>query len=106
MSNPIVSTQNFAGTGFADHTNPGKKISGPTWAKTMQDNLPWIDGRKLGDVPDEELRPVMHRLGIEGAHRDGRSVLAARYGELIGRIHREAGDRAVLIYLDGARHHD
>jgi hypothetical protein len=80
--------------------NPGKKITGPTWAKTAQfDDLPWIGNRKLGDVPDEELRPVLHRLGIEGAHRDGRTVLAARYGALLGKIHDDAGRAAVDTFL-------
>jgi hypothetical protein len=99
MANEFVSTSNFSGTRVAEHTNPGKHINGPTWAKTMHDDLPWIGGRKLGGVPDEELRPVMHRLGIEGAHRDGRGVLAARYGAMLGKIHDDAGRAAVDTFL-------
>jgi hypothetical protein len=95
-----TSTRNFYGaTLIASDDNPGKKITGPTWAKTMHDDLPFVGGRKLGDVSDEELRPALARLGIEGAHVHGRQILAARYGKLLGKIHDDAGRAAVDTFL-------
>jgi hypothetical protein len=107
MANEFVSTSNFSGTNVARHENPGKHISGPTWAPTyLYDHLLLPDGRKLGDTPTEQLRPILSKLGIRDSHTRPRPEVAHDYAVLLEKIHNEAGDRAVATFLEGARHRD
>jgi hypothetical protein len=88
------------------HENPGKRISGPTWSPTLYDHLLLPDGRKLGDTPTEELRPILSRMGVRDAHTRPRPEVAADFNVILDRVRVEAGDRAVATFLEGARHRD
>jgi hypothetical protein len=89
------------------YDNPGKHISGPTWAPTyLYYHLLLPDGRKLGETDTDQLRPILSKLGIKNAHTRPRTEIAHDYAVLLERIHNEAGDRSVAAFLEGARHHD
>jgi hypothetical protein len=45
--------------------------SGPMHAKTQYDHLKLPSGKKIGETSNEELRSLLGRLGIEGAHSEG-----------------------------------
>jgi hypothetical protein len=100
----FVTTKTFAPSASlsAAHDNPGKPGSnkGPHHSSTAFDHLPLPpDGRLLGDEPNESLRSVLARLGVERAHFDGRPVIAERYSKLLSEVRRVGGDRAVSDFL-------
>jgi hypothetical protein len=62
---------------------------------------PGVGGGTIGKTADTQvLRQLYHKMGIEGAHRDGRETLNARYAALLRKVGAEASDKAVLEYLD------
>ena len=79
----ITTTAHLDPTRSHADSNPGKAANGkgPTWAKTMYDDLK-LNGKTVGETSDEELRTALHALDIEGAHRDGRQTICERYSRL------------------------
>src|SRR5215467_11915058 len=53
-------------------SNPGAKTSGPSHAPSHWDHLPVPGGGTIGTTDTQVLRRMFHKMGIEGAHRDGR----------------------------------
>jgi hypothetical protein len=65
------------------------------------DHLPLPNGGTIGTTPDTQvLRRIFHKMGIEGAHRDGREILCARYAALLREIGGQASDKAIYEFLD------
>jgi hypothetical protein len=65
------------------------------------DHLPLPGGGTIGSTPDTQvLRRVFARIGIEGAHRDGRETICGRYSRLLHEIGNEAKNRAVEAWLE------
>jgi hypothetical protein len=104
----FVSTKTFSPSASlgASHANPGGPGSnkGPHHSPTPYDHLPLPpDGRLLGNESNESLRSVLARLGVEGAHTDGRPVIAERYAKLVSEVRRAGGDKAVIDFLQSKR---
>jgi len=74
--------------------------SGPTWAKTLYDHLRLPSGKTIGETSNEELRTLLGRLNIEGAHRDGRMVIAERFAAVCTEVFNRAGHAALAAWLD------
>ena len=85
-------------------SNPGKAANsrGNPWPKTLDDDLKLPNGKTVGETPDAELRTALHALGVEGAHRDGRNLIVARFSALIANFKEKAGNEAVAAYLAAA----
>lgn len=86
-------------------TNPGApgKFSGPRWASTVFDLLLLPNGRKIGDVPNEDLRHEFARLGIEDAHTLGREALCQRYSDTLRKIGDAAASKAIAEFLQSKK---
>jgi hypothetical protein len=85
MANVHLTTSNIPATTY-----------GGVW-----DHLPLPDGNTIGKTADTQvLRRVFHRMGIEGAHRDGRETLCGRYAAILREIGGQASDKAILEYLE------
>jgi hypothetical protein len=81
--------------------NPGRAEMGKgnPWPKGMHDDLRLPNNATVGETPTEQLRTILHGLGIEGAHRDGRDIICARYFALIKNFHDRAGNDAITAFL-------
>ncbi len=75
------------------------KNHGPTWAPGMFDTLMLPNGSVVGQVDDPTLRNQLARVGIAGAHTDGRAVIVERYAATLKAVHDDAGSRAVTEWL-------
>jgi hypothetical protein len=64
------------------------------------DGLPLPDGSTIGKTNTDTLRRIFHRMGIEGAHRDGRDTICGRYSALLHQVGNEAKNRAVELWLE------
>ena len=64
------------------------------------DSLKLPSGKKIGDTPDHELRTELHRLGVTGAHSDGKNVICALYHQMLERVWDDAGRAAVDAWLE------
>jgi hypothetical protein len=63
--------------------------------------LPVPGGGTIGKTADTQiLRQIFHKMGIEGAHRDGRETICGRYAALLKQIGGEASDKAIYEFLD------
>jgi hypothetical protein len=82
-------------------TNPARQGTGkgPTWAAGLHDDLKLPSGRLVGQVNNEELRAELARVGIEGAHSDGRNIIVARYAAILQNVFNLAGNAAVAAFL-------
>src|SRR6516162_4172665 len=91
-----------AATLAANHDNPGAPSNnrGPTWARGQHDDLQTIAGSTIGLTSNEDLRRQFARLGIPGAHTDGRNVLVERYVGLLKKVHDGAGQKALADWFE------
>ncbi len=53
----------------------------------------------IGQCPNDQLRAILGRRGIEGSQVDGRNVIAERWAQRIADIRKAAADRAEADYL-------
>jgi hypothetical protein len=63
-----------------NHANPGAPSMGTGRSSSREpyDDLALPSGSTVGMTSNEELRNQLAKLGIEGAHTDGRNVIGAR----------------------------
>jgi hypothetical protein len=81
--------------------NPVSPAPNITWALDPQwGHLPIPGNSTVNKTSNEVLRNLFSRMGIEGAHTEGRHQLLVKYAALLGRIHDAAGERAVNEYLE------
>ena len=83
-------------------TNPAAphRMAGPKHSvRPGDDLLPLPSGKSVAASSNEELRPQLARLGVPGAHTDGRDVIVERYAALLKTIHDDAGKAAVADFL-------
>jgi len=77
------------------HSGIPSTVYGGQW-----DHLPIPGGSTIGKTADTQvLRVMFHKMGIEGAHRDGREILCNRYAALLRKIGGEASDKAIMEHL-------
>ena len=92
---PIVSTSGLNGAPAG--------TSGPKWASGLYDGLKLPSGKTIVETNNEELRSQFAKIGLLGAHSDGREVLCQRYATLLSQIHDDAGKAAVDKWLQDNR---
>jgi len=74
-----------------------------SWPRTPHDEVPIPGGRKVGDVPTDELIRLFHRLEIQGVSAEqGRAANVAHFAKHVHHIREQAADDAVSRWLAGA----
>jgi hypothetical protein len=86
-------------------TNPAApwRLTGASSTRTLYDHLPLGGGKSIGQVANEQLRPILARFGVEGAHTEGRNIICARYAVMLQKVHDDAGNAAVRAWLENNR---
>jgi hypothetical protein len=83
VANEMVSTQTLGGNCYSQPYS----------------DAPLPGGRKAGDVGTDELRQILSRLGVEGAHSLGRNVLLEKYRAMLAKIGNAASNKAIADFL-------
>jgi hypothetical protein len=65
------------------------------------DDLPLPGGGTIGGTIDVQiLRRHFAKMGIEGAHRDGKYIICERYRQLLGTIGKSTDDPRITEWLE------
>jgi hypothetical protein len=93
------------GTTTTSKLTPGAAApnKGQSWPPGQHDSLKLPDGKLIGQTDTDTLRRQLAKIGVEGAHSDGRHIIAARYAALLQKLRDDAGNAAVDTFLANHR---